>query len=426
MSRIGEPFDDPVTLPIQHQEASDLNTPAAELTLLARRSLGQMTPAQRLRGIGGVQALQHRARRRALVGLTLAGAASVAAGVTLGPRVVSRGEGATAPLGYRLDDGALAPDGNIRAREEAEPALKFIDGTVIKLGPGSKGRLASVDSRGAHVSIERGSAHVSVVPKPQARWLIDAGPFQIAVHGTVFTAAWDDADGRLDVNLERGLVSVTGPVTSGPIAVRTGQHLTVTLRQPRVLLRDMDDVDEVAALPTPAARPTVSPAAAAYRPLRARVALSRSWAAALSAGDFDEILAEAEHDLGRALAVRNTDELAALADAARYRRHDDIARRALHAQRRRFPASPRAADAAFFLGRLDENGGGLGRALGWYDRYLSESPNGSYAAEALGRKMIALREASGPGAAREVANEYVRRFPRGSYAGAAEALRRDR
>ena len=154
--------------------------------------------------------------------------------------------------------------------------------------------------------------------------------------------------------------------------------------------------------------------------------MSRSWAAALSAGDFDEILAEAERDLGRALAARNTDELAALADAARYRRHDDVARRALHAQRRRFPTSPRAADAAFFLGRLDENGGGLARALGWYDRYLSESPGGSYAAEALGRKMIAIREVSGPTAARDVADEYIRRFPRGSYAGAAEALRRDR
>ena len=102
-----------------------------------------------------------------------------------------------------------------------------------------------------------------------------------------------------------------------------------------------------------------------------------------------------------------------------------MARRALHAQRRRFPGSARATDAAFFLGRLDENGGGLARALHWYDRYLEESPDGSYTAEALGRKMIAVRELSGPAAARDVAEEYVRRFPRGSYAGAARALRRD-
>jgi hypothetical protein len=433
VSRPGEPFggDDndgiePVTLPVAQEEA-DLNTPARALTRLARLSLGQMTPAQRVRGIEGVQARQVRGRRRAVVGLAFAGVASVAAGVALIPRVLRHGEDAPAPLSYRVENGALTSEGVIHAREDAEPAFKFIDGTVIKLAPGSKGRLSGVDSQGARVSIESGSAHVNVVPKPRARWMIDAGPFHIAVHGTVFTAAWDENEGRLDVQLERGLVSVTGPVTSGPIPVRTGQHLTVTLRQPRVLLRDLDDVEETPALAPATARPNTSPVASvASRPARPVRGVSRSWAAALSAGDFDEILAEAEHDLGRALAHRNTDDLAALADAARYRRHDDVARRALGAQRRRFPNSPRAADAAFFLGRLDENGGSLGRALGWYDRYLSESPSGSYAAEALGRKMMAVRETSGPDAARAVADEYIRRFPRGSYAGAAEALRRDR
>ncbi len=127
------------------------------------------------------------------------------------------------------------------------------------------------------------------------------------------------------------------------------------------------------------------------------------------------------------MASASSDDLAALADAARYRRRDDLARRALTVQRRRFADSPRAADAAFFLGRLDENdGGGLIHALRWYDRYLDEAPSGSYAAEALGRKMIALRELYGAARARDVADEYVRRFPRGSYAGAAGALRGER
>ena len=98
-------------------------------------------------------------------------------------------------------------------------------------------------------------------------------------------------------------------------------------------------------------------------------------------------------------------------------------RRALLAQRRRFPGSPRAADAAFFLGRLDENGGrGHGPALAWYERYLDEAPRGSYVAEALGRKMIAVEELHGAGAARNVAEQYILRFPHGSYAGAAHAL----
>ena len=125
-----------------------------------------------------------------------------------------------------------------------------------------------------------------------------------------------------------------------------------------------------------------------------------------------------------ALEASSSDDLAALADAARYRRQDDLARRALDAQRRRFQGTPRAADAAFFLGRLDEKvGAGLVHALRWYDRYLEEAPGGSYAAEALGRKMVAVRDLYGVAQARTVADEYVRRFPRGSYAGAAQALR---
>jgi hypothetical protein len=150
---------------------------------------------------------------------------------------------------------------------------------------------------------------------------------------------------------------------------------------------------------------------------------TRSWTVALAAGDFAAIVDEAERDLPHVLRNASSEDLAAVADAARYQRRDGLARSALEAQRQRFHGSPRAADAAFFLGRLDESGGaGLVRALRWYDRYLDEAPNGSYAAEALGRRMIALRELYGATAARPVAQVYVRRFPRGSYAGAAHIL----
>jgi hypothetical protein len=241
--------------------------------------------------------------------------------------------------------------------------------------------------------------------------------------------------------MEHGLVSVAGPMTNGPIAVRAGQALTVKLRRSQVLLRDLDpqaddvtaDIDADAPLSNNAAdvvAPTLG--GVAPPPARTRVASVqknarpqrlKSWTAALSAGDFDAILDDAERDIGHTLATRGTEDLAALADAARYRRHDDVARRALLAQRRRFAGSPRAADAAFFLGRLDENGGrGHGPALAWYERYLDEAPRGSYLAEALGRKMIAVEELHGPAAARNVAEQYIRRFPRGSYAGAARAL----
>jgi FecR protein len=419
----------------------NLSPGAAELTRLARKALGHMSGAQHARGLEAVRghgARRRNERRRRLLAIGGATAAMTAAAFLFAPRLLERIQ-AGPPLALQVESGAIDPAGAIVARGDEQAALRFGDGTIIRLGSETRGRLAAVDGHGAHVAIQNGSAHVSVVHKPRARWLIDAGPYQITVHGTVFSASWDESQQRLDVKMERGLVSVSGPVTNGPIAVRAGQALTVKLKRSQVLLRDLDRDDVVADVDADddvgaaldddatAAAPTVAPlppvrtrVAAASRGARPRV---KSWTAALSAGDFDAILDDAQRDLGHVLASRGTEDLAALADAARYRRQDDIARRALLAQRRRFAGSPRAADAAFFLGRLDENGGrGHGPALAWYDRYLDEAPHGSYVAEALGRKMIAVEELHGAAAAHNVAEQYLHRFPRGSYAGAARAL----
>ena len=127
--------------------------------------------------------------------------------------------------------------------------------------------------------------------KPKARWLINAGPYLITVHGTVFSASWDESQQRLDVKMERGLVSVSGPVTNGPIAVRAGQALTVKLKRSQVLLRDLDRDDVVAtgrrrrratldaerrrAAPVRGRRRRRRPCARASRPCRRRPRASR-------------------------------------------------------------------------------------------------------------------------------------------------------
>jgi hypothetical protein len=417
------------TIAGRDDSGSGLDPRAVEMAQIARKTLGQMSPTLRARGIDALHrlVLRRQSTRRRIAFAAVGVAAGLA--IAFGPRAFRRfnQEPALPPLALTVEGGAIEPSGEIRARVEADPpALRFGDGTVIRLDPGARGRLATVDDRGARVAIDHGRARVDVVPKPQARWLIDAGPFVISVHGTVFSAEWDAKSERLEVHLERGAVSVTGPVTNGPIAMRAGQSLIVKLRRSEVVLRETEERDgDAPALAPPPAR-TRAVASVSHRPARTPRA-ARSWGAALSAGDFDSILEDAERDIGHTLATRSTEDLAALADAARYRRHDDVARRALLAQRRRFPGAPRAADAAFQLGRLDEkNGRGASSALAWYERYLDEAPKGSYAAEALGRKMIAVEELHGAGAARNVADQYLRRFPRGSYAGAARALRGER
>jgi hypothetical protein len=175
-----------------------------------------------------------------------------------------------------------------------------------------------------------------------------------------------------------------------------------------------------------AVSPVGKTVAAADRPAaRASVRTSYGWAARLAAGDADAILREVERlGVKRSLAEASSDDLSALADAARYRRQEDLARQALLAQRSRFAGSSRACDAAFLLGRLEESHEGRGlKALEWYDQYLEGAPTGAYASEALGRKMIATQKLMGGVAAQKVADEYLARFPTGSYAGAARALR---
>lgn len=444
----------------EHSTDGELGPRAAALAALARRELGHLPPDAQERGLDAVRGRMALRRRRWTRSLAAGGLAAAAALALLVPRLLHgrggpEGEPGGPPLALQVEGASLGSDGAIQAAAGTAPALRFGDGTVIAFHPGTKGRLASVDGRGAHVAITDGTAAVNVVPRPHARWQIDAGPFSIHVHGTVFTAAWNAAEGRLDVKLQRGAVSVDGPLATGAISMRTGQRLTVSVRESRVLLRPMDEDDTPVSAPAATAEPReATPAEAPVAPPRVAPALALiapaphaarepresreprdlrdardakpahlAWPAALAAGDFAGIVEDASRDLSHVLRTASSDDLAALADAARYQRRDDLARRALEAQRQRFHGSPRATDAAFFLGRLDENGGaGLIRALHWYDRYLEEAPNGAYAAEALGRRMVALRELYGTTAARPVAESYVHRFPRGSYAGAAQAL----
>jgi hypothetical protein len=74
------------------------------------------------------------------------------------------------------------------------------------------------------------------------------------------------------------------------------------------------------------------------------------------------------------------------------------------------------------MGHLEEASGRPAKALEWYDVYLREAASGPYASEALGSKMGVLQRIYGNDKARSVAEDYLRRFPSGSYSAAAQAL----
>lgn len=388
-------------------------------------------------------------RQRALMRWSLMGAVAVVVAFALVP-LVARMRTSTVPtLAYQIEGGSVIEGGYLRESGNAGIKVAFNEGSRLVMLPGTRGRLRAVDRDGARFAIDSGSASFQVTPHKSRQWLVEVGPFVVTVKGTVFSLSWDPPSERFELNLREGRVLVSGPVSGGELALRAGQRLVVNLPKAETLITENQpepEHDERVASPAPAqsvTAPTTASAAAtgvsapadnlvaanlpaASAPPSIAKEAERGWAAELASGHWDRILESVERDgLEASLNGASSEDLFALANAARYRLRTDIARAALVAYRRRFPNSPRAVDAVFLLGRVEEaRGSGMARAVGWYDEYLTKAPTGTYAAEALGRKMTITKEVSGPAQARPLAEEYLRRFPKGSYAGSARALLR--
>jgi hypothetical protein len=341
--------------------------------------------------------------------------------------------------GKLLDGGYLAESGNAGIK------LLFDEGSRFVLSPGTRGRLRVASAEGTRLGLEHGAASLRITPSRERRWTVDAGPFTVTVKGTDFTISWEPASERFELGLRQGRVTVSGPIIGEGFALRPGQKLTVSLPKAETVIteeRPGETTPAPVSTPAPSIAPSSEDSAAppsragaaelsAARPAQAAASASgtgraRRWREALASGRWNEILAEAERDgVDATLERASSDDLLALADAARYRRRADLARAALLSQRRRFPSSPRSLDALFLLGRVEElRAGSRVQSIGYYDEYLARAPTGTYAAEALGRKLILVKETKGPASARPIADEYLRRFPEGSYAGAARALQR--
>ena len=264
---------------------------------------------------------------------------------------------------------------------------------------------------------------------PGAEWSVQAGPYRIAVLGTVFDVRWSGE--TLEVRLRRGSIVVHGPLAAGEITLLAGQMLVA---HPEGDLRvvSIEEAESSRAQPavgTPSASAS-SPAMTAPLPAASASAAASpteprpTWSSLVAAGGYAGVLDAAEtRGIDASLAEASLADLVALGDAARYKGRTDLARRALVAQRTRFHGTSAATAAAFLLGRLSEDSLGQGAAaIVYYDQYLAEAPAGAFAAEALGRKMIALKRSGGAEAAAPSATDYLARFPGGAYAASAREI----
>lgn len=309
--------------------------------------------------------------------------------------------------------------------------VRFSDGTLLQLEPGSAGRVKQLHARGAQVLLERGSAELLVVPRAGARWEAEAGPFRVRVLGTHFKLAWEPEGQRFDLNLKRGRVELTGPVL-GKRVLADRETVRVWVAARRLELQaagakeaptpERDPPTPAEPAPTPPPPPSPEARQVPSKPAPRRVGPGPVELA--KSGRYHEALAAAER-IGwpTVLQQLSADGLLVLGDAARLAGVPRRAKAIYTAVRQRFPGSTAAALAAFSIGRMDfDRRQDFGAAARWFETYLVERPDGQLAREALGRLMEARHRGGEAGAARKAARRYLARYPQGPHAKLARSL----
>jgi transmembrane sensor len=300
------------------------------------------------------------------------------------------------------------------ATADAELPLRFSDGSVVLVQPRGGVRVHRTATREVALFVETGRAQFDVVHREGARWDVAAGPYTVNVTGTAFDLDWDPETRKFGLAMRSGSVTVRGPgIETGVVvkdAERFASQVTVDVERPAT---------PTGAAPSAVPEPATSVRAPSIKPPAPKA--EPSWAELLAKGEYGSIVRAAEErGVDRTNAEASADELRVLADAARFSGRSALAQRALLAVRSRFPGTKAATGAAFVIGRQFDGSGDMRSAVTWYDRYLAEG--GPLAAEAAGRKMLALRRMGDSAASRTAAADYLKRFPAGPYAQQARTI----
>ncbi len=327
------------------------------------------------------RAMMRRKRRREVTRATALGLAGV---VVLILAVIGSRQLLTAPAR------AVAS-----ASVSASPAvLSLSEGSVVTPIGSSLVRAVETSPSRVLVQVVSGSARFDVARNPQRVFRVEAGRVAVEVLGTSFVVERLD-DERARVAVERGRVRVSYHEQS--VELGAGEEGVF----PR-------SVPVPSASATPSSLASATPTAAVPVPSAPKAASWRSWA---QEGDFDKAYEELRK-AGPGAVRDDPSDLMLAADVARMSKHSDKAVEPLRRLLQRHPGDPRAALAAFTLGRvlLDE----LGRPREAADAFAkAHTMGGAMAQDALAREVEAWSRAGDAAMARTRAEQYVRLYPGG-------------
>jgi TolA-binding protein len=340
-------------------------------------------------------------------------------------------------LSFRTSEPALVTGAGagsvLAARDDAELALDFSDGSRVALAPAARLAVQDLASRGATLALERGRAELRIVHRARTRWVVKAGPAEVRVTGTRFWIGWDPALEELSVEMREGSVEVSGlPGATGAESLRAGQVLRASPRRGGFEIVDAVAAAEASRLPAAApataalagAPPAEAPPAAPLPAARARHVApvpATTWRELAGAARYgDALRAATRAGFASACDSFGAEDLLLLGDVARLAGDPDRAEQAYRAARRRFPSVDRSA---FALGLTAfEQRRQYREAASWFATYLGQYPNGALAREAAGRLVEARQRAGDDAGARAAARDYLGRYPAGPHAGLAREL----
>jgi transmembrane sensor len=350
------------------------------------------------------------------------------------------------PLAASFGDHPLAVGEWVSATEPGTPHIRFSDGSEVALSPGSRARLATLDSVGAHLVLESGAADVRVTPNHGARYRVSLGPFAVDVTGTRFDVGFRPSDELFTLTLHEGKVVVSGCVLGEGRTLLAGESLSASCRAGHFEISAVGADSGASAIPGP---PPVHSAQAAgeaepvpgeqfltdpgdaepgrsgaqARELAPAVVVP-SWQSLSRQGRFADSYAVIALDGFEAAVSRaSVAELALLGDTARFAGKPSDALAAYQALRSRGAGTAAAKQAAFSIARVHfDQQAAYAEAARWFRTYLAEQPGGPLAREAEGRLMESLSRAGDRVGARKVAEQYLAQYPRGPHERVARQL----
>lgn len=305
--------------------------------------------------------------------------------------------------------------------------LRFAQGSVVTLGPGSSAHVNRLDAREVELVLASGRVDAEVTKGTGRTWRYHAGPWAVRVVGTTLHVQWEPARQALEVGVTEGAVEVSRE-GQPPVMVRAGELLR---REPEAGARAPATpvVEVVPGAPVPVLVPPRSPEPEPEPGPRSQPVVegprAPSWRELLGSGRRREAIERAEADdvLGQ-LNLLGDDEALLLADAARLEQRVGAARKLLGLVLLRL--GPDAAEAAFLLGRLDADAHAPDTARRYFTQAVALAPAGPFAEQSRGRLLEALLDLQDVAGAKQAARDYLANHANGAWANLAKKVETSR